>query len=276
VATARRWTQCWSDSARGQRAPAGSPRRVSEWTRSGDTRPSVASGHPDDARQRPEPRERSSLRRVLRAARAAPVRVVGNAARDRRAEPRGRTHRVPVRTARTGCAANPRDQGDVGRANRARHPSIARRSGGRATRARRLASACGDGDGLSGADRIEPRGRGVAQLRALVDEYEPLPCADARSDPEILAAALLTAAGFATPLINAVHAGGEADLSWLVRRLIIELDSAGFHPFPQHDRIKYERWERAGWTVRRLPTNDVYDHPDRLLALARQPTPADR
>ena len=34
------------------------------------------------------------------------------------------------------------------------------------------------------------------------------------------------------------------------------------------DRRKQRIWEAAAWTVRRLPTDDVYAFPERLIALA--------
>jgi hypothetical protein len=117
--------------------------------------------------------------------------------------------------------------------------------------------------------------RGVAGLRRLVDEYAPLAGERTKSDPEFYALALIVAAGYETPLVNVMRAGGEADLSWLKRRLIIELDGPKNHLFPSYDAIKQARWERAGWAVRRLPTGDVYDHPERLFALVEARTPFD-
>ena len=41
-----------------------------------------------------------------------------------------------------------------------------------------------------------------------------------------------------------------------------------FHRFPGHDLQKQGAWERAGWTVARISTDDVYDRPERLLHAA--------
>jgi hypothetical protein len=112
---------------------------------------------------------------------------------------------------------------------------------------------------------------GMPSFRALANEYIPLALHRTRSDAEALALAILQAAGVAPPLVNVRHAGEEADLSWLELRLIVELDGRGFHQFPTEDDRKQQCWERAGWTVRRLSTDDVYDRPDRLLAICPPP-----
>lgn len=113
-----------------------------------------------------------------------------------------------------------------------------------------------------------PGRRGVGRLRPIVEEYAALPAQRTKSDAEFLAVELLQAAGRPKPQVNVWIAGEEADLSWDDRRLIIELDGPDFHRFPSEDARKDAAWRAAGWTVQRLPTDDVYDHPERLLALA--------
>lgn len=113
--------------------------------------------------------------------------------------------------------------------------------------------------------------RGVARLRGLAHRYNGLPATRAKSDAELLALAILRAAGVPLPALNVKRAGREADLSWPEHRLIIELDGGSTHMFPIRDAEIQAHWERAGWTVRRLPTDDVYARPDRLLALAPPP-----
>ena len=54
--------------------------------------------------------------------------------------------------------------------------------------------------------------------------------------------------------------------------LIIELDGPQFHLDAAEDLRKQRAWEAAGWTVRRIPTDDVYLDPERLLARARPRT----
>ena len=110
--------------------------------------------------------------------------------------------------------------------------------------------------------------RGVARVRLALDRYRGLPLTRARSDAEALAMSVIAAAGRPLPRLNHAIAGEEADLSWPSRRLIVELDGGQFHHDIGEDARKRARWEAAGWVVERLPTDDVYDHPDRLLALA--------
>lgn len=115
--------------------------------------------------------------------------------------------------------------------------------------------------------RATPRNR-PARLSALAARYAHLPIAGTASDPEAHALELLDAAGYPTPAVNVVIAGHETDLSWPHARHIVELDGPDFHQFPDEDLKKQAAWERAGWTVARLPTDEVYDHPQRLLAAA--------
>ncbi len=65
--------------------------------------------------------------------------------------------------------------------------------------------------------------------------------------------------------MNERIAGEEADLSWPAEKLIVELDGPQFHLDAAEDLRKQRAWEEAGWTVHRVPTDDVYLHPDRLL-----------
>ena len=116
--------------------------------------------------------------------------------------------------------------------------------------------------------------RGVADVRAVLARYEALQLERTKSDAEALALQLLARHGRPAPLVNVRHAGEEADLSWPSDRLIIELDGPQFHLFAEVDAIKEAVWRAAGWRVERLPTDDVFDHPDRLLALAPNVRPS--
>ena len=55
---------------------------------------------------------------------------------------------------------------------------------------------------------------------------------------------------------------------WARARLIIEIDGGPFHLDAGADARKEAAWVAAGWTVRRLPSDDVYQRPERLLTLA--------
>ena len=122
--------------------------------------------------------------------------------------------------------------------------------------------------GLSRAvDRHFAR-RGTRRVLLALGRYAGLPVARARSGAEIQALIVLRDAGRATPRLNHKIAGEEADLSWRDENLIIEIDGGPFHQDVGEDARKEAVWRAAGWTVLRLPSDDVYDAPDRLLALA--------
>jgi very-short-patch-repair endonuclease len=105
-------------------------------------------------------------------------------------------------------------------------------------------------------------------LADLASRYATLPYRRTRSNPEALALELLHDAGVEPPQVNVKVAGEEADLVWRQRQLIIEIDGGQFHQFPGEDARKKRAWEAAGYTVRRLPSDDVYDRPAELVRLA--------
>jgi hypothetical protein len=109
--------------------------------------------------------------------------------------------------------------------------------------------------------------RGSRRLMAVVASYTGLPVERCRSASEVRALEVLRDAGRPLPEVNRRIAGEEADLSWRALRLIVELDGPQFHLDRGEDKRKQLVWERAGWEVRRLPSPDVYDNPERLLAL---------
>jgi hypothetical protein len=122
--------------------------------------------------------------------------------------------------------------------------------------------------GALGDDLGRYRGRrGSRRLAASVARYAGLPLERARSDAEIRAMEILRAAGQPLPKLNVRIAGEEADLSWPRTSLIIEIDGGPFHLDVGEDARRQARWEAAGWTVARLPADDVYERPERLLAL---------
>jgi hypothetical protein len=113
-----------------------------------------------------------------------------------------------------------------------------------------------------------PRRRGSRQLLAVLARYSGLPIERARSGAEVRALQVLRAGGYALPRLNARIAGEEADLSWAAARVLIEVDGGPFHLDVGEDERKRTRWEHAGWTVERISSDDVYERPERLLALA--------
>jgi very-short-patch-repair endonuclease len=79
---------------------------------------------------------------------------------------------------------------------------------------------------------------------------------------------ILRDAGVEMPEFNRKVAGAEADLIWCRHKLIVEIDGAPFHLDAGEDARKQQLWEAAGWTVRRISSDHVYEAPERLLALA--------
>jgi hypothetical protein len=110
--------------------------------------------------------------------------------------------------------------------------------------------------------------RGSRRLAGTVARYTGLPLERARSGAEIRAMEALRSAGRPLPRLNTRIAGEEADLSWAAARLIVEVDGAPFHLDVGEDARKEAAWRAAGWTVRRLPSEDVYERPHHLLSLA--------
>jgi hypothetical protein len=113
--------------------------------------------------------------------------------------------------------------------------------------------------------------RGSRRLGVTLARYAGIPLERARSGAEVRAMEILRDAGRPLPRLNTRIAGEEADLSWPTVRLIVEIDGGPFHLDVGEDARKQACWEGAGWTVRRLPSNDVYDRPHHLLALAPPP-----
>jgi hypothetical protein len=110
--------------------------------------------------------------------------------------------------------------------------------------------------------------RGSQRLAAVVAHYSGLPIERARSGAEVRALEILKEAGNEEVRLNHRVAGIEADLSWPSRRLIVEVDGGPFHQDVGEDARKEAAWQAAGWTVLRIPSDDVYEHPERLLAFA--------
>jgi uncharacterized protein DUF559 len=113
--------------------------------------------------------------------------------------------------------------------------------------------------------------RGAGRLALTVARYAGLPLERARSGAEIRALELLRGANRPLPRLNARIAGEEADLSWPTIKLIIEVDGGPFHLDVGEDARKERIWKRAGWSVRRISSDDVYERPERLLHLSPPP-----
>jgi hypothetical protein len=110
--------------------------------------------------------------------------------------------------------------------------------------------------------------RGVRLLATTLSRYAGLPLERARSGAEIRALEILREAQRPLPQLNLRIAGEEADLSWPERRLIVEVDGGPFHLDVGEDARKQHAWEGEGWEVRRIPAEELYERPHRLLDLA--------
>lgn len=116
-----------------------------------------------------------------------------------------------------------------------------------------------------------PRRHGVRKLKRVCARYAGLPLERARSGSEVRALLVLRDAGRTVPRLNRKVGGVEADLVWLAHRLIVEIDGGPFHLDRGEDARKEAIWRAAGFTVSRIPADDVYARPQRLLALAPRP-----
>jgi len=114
--------------------------------------------------------------------------------------------------------------------------------------------------------------RGVAELRRTISYWRRLPFHRCRSDAEAFALTVLEAAGVEIPSVNVYVAGHEADLVWMALRRLVEIDGPSYHPFKEIDAIKTDAWMRAGWRVDRLPSDELFADPQRLLVLSPAPT----
>ena len=113
---------------------------------------------------------------------------------------------------------------------------------------------------------------GTPRLLALATRCSGLPYSRTRSNAEARALEVLHDAGVPPPLVNVRIAREEADFVWPDRKLIVEIDGPQFHLFRAEDERKQAIWEAVGYTVRRIPSDRVYDAPGELIAAATSPS----
>ena len=117
------------------------------------------------------------------------------------------------------------------------------------------------------------RRRGARRMLDLLARYSGLPLERARSGAEVRALEVLRAARRPMPRLNIRVAGEEADLNWPELKLIVEVDGEPYHRDIGEDARKEKAWRAAGWTVRRISSDDVYERPRRLLAISPPDVP---
>lgn len=112
--------------------------------------------------------------------------------------------------------------------------------------------------------------RGVNRLKHLNDHYAGIPYSRCRSDAEAKGLEVIHDAGRELPTVNALVAGEEADYTYRDRKLIIEIDGPQFHQISAEDERKQRIWKNAGYTVRRISSDDVYNRPELLIRAATE------
>lgn len=124
--------------------------------------------------------------------------------------------------------------------------------------------------------RRHPRRRGVARLRALLDE-DAGSRGVTRRELEARFAAFVEEYDLPRPLRNVdVAAGGrfyEADCAWPDRRLIVELDGRGAHDTRlayESDRRRDRHLTGAGWRVVRITWRQLHDETDAIATELRE------
>lgn len=110
--------------------------------------------------------------------------------------------------------------------------------------------------------------RGTRLLRDLAARYATLPYHRCKSNAEALGLEILHDAGAPPPRVNVKVAGEEADFTWPEYMWIVEIDGDQFHRFPAEDAKTEAAWKKAGYTVCRISSDDVYFAPETLLRLA--------
>ncbi len=110
-----------------------------------------------------------------------------------------------------------------------------------------------------------PGRRGTAILQALATRYAAIPYRRTKSDAEALALEILHDAGRPAPVVNEEVGGEEADLIFPAHGVIVEIDGPQYHRFRAEDLRKEAVWRKAGFAVRRLSSDAVYETPEALL-----------
>jgi very-short-patch-repair endonuclease len=132
-------------------------------------------------------------------------------------------------------------------------------------------------DRLSLFDLIDryPRHRGVANLRSLLDAKTPRGITRSRLEERFVA--FLDAHGLPRPRLNADLALRgrfyEVDCLWQSRRLVVELDSRGFHDTGrafEKDRERDRILLAEGWRVTRVTSRQLDDEAAAVAADLRE------
>lgn len=113
---------------------------------------------------------------------------------------------------------------------------------------------------------------GVVPLRTVISRHEPGSAAT-RTKAEERLRLLVLASDLPRPEINVPLGPWEIDLLWRPQRLVVEVDSAGYHgsPWAQARDLRKDQWLTArGLRVLRIPSRDPKERPDAVIALIAQ------
>jgi very-short-patch-repair endonuclease len=103
-------------------------------------------------------------------------------------------------------------------------------------------------------------------VKQLLESYRGAPPIRSEFERDFLS--LIERAGLPKPLVNARLDGLEVDFYWPQHRLVVELDSRGYHASPrtfETDRLRDARLMRAGIRVLRITYRRFYDFPLSVL-----------
>jgi very-short-patch-repair endonuclease len=112
--------------------------------------------------------------------------------------------------------------------------------------------------------------RGVRRVTGLIAAHREMPFT--RSELERMFLRLCDRAGIKRPAVNVEIERFEVDCVWPPERLVVELDSYGFHRDRasfEADRIRDARLQLAGYRVLRITWRRLVDSPDEVAAEVR-------
>jgi hypothetical protein len=110
--------------------------------------------------------------------------------------------------------------------------------------------------------------RGTGALARIAQEQRG-PISATRSPPETDFLAVCIRRGFPTPAVNAPLAGWEPDFLWPASRLVVEVDSRGYHRSwseQERDRAKDAAFQEAGYNVLRYSQETLDVHEEATFA----------
>ena len=113
--------------------------------------------------------------------------------------------------------------------------------------------------------------RGLGRLKAAIRDYRGPPPIT-RSELERLFLDLCHEAGLPRPQTNILVEGYEVDAAWLDHRLVVELDSHGYHGTRaafENDRVRDAILQAAGYRVIRITQRRMEDAPAEVVRLLR-------